>query len=364
MTSRQGSLLEKNVWKLLKLAGFEPELNKIFKGYEIDVFLKYSNMKIGFECKQYERSNLGVRNLIHQWDSKNKELNLNKIILVITGVNISNKEHQLAKKSNMIIWDEKKVDYLFNKAIEEKAKIKKEIIKEMELSLKEITEEKVVEDDEDKIIIKIKEEIGKLSEKNSGKSVQGGTTCHVYPIVLSINNSFQIQYAIKGGIRLMDFSTELRYLSFLKDFLHQFNFQETNLKCPREGEYHVDSIGIIVSFGEDINLISKFIAKVLIQLDKVKKKEDLKFKWLGGGPCFIATAVYGTPLAEEIDVLRFWRDETLLQNSFGKHFVKGYYDFSPSIANFIQKKDYLKTSIRLFLNPFVKLLRKKNSNYS
>ena len=80
MASRSGSLLEKSTVKLLNLSGFKPELNKIINGYEIDVFLQYKNLKIAFECKQYERSTLAIRNLIHQWDSKNKELHFDKYL--------------------------------------------------------------------------------------------------------------------------------------------------------------------------------------------------------------------------------------------------------------------------------------------
>jgi hypothetical protein len=34
-----------------------------------------------------------------------------------------------------------------------------------------------------------------------------------------------------------------------------------------------------------------------------------------GDPCFIATAAYSTPMAEEIQILREFRDEYLLTNS-------------------------------------------------
>ena len=43
MASRKGTLLERNVEQLLRLVGLKPELNKIYHGYEIDVFLRYNN---------------------------------------------------------------------------------------------------------------------------------------------------------------------------------------------------------------------------------------------------------------------------------------------------------------------------------
>ena len=81
--------------------------------------------------------------------------------------------------------------------------------------------------------------------------------------------------------------------------------------------------------------------------------------------CFIATAVYGTSLAPEINTLRVFRDNILLSNSIGKKFVHFYYRFSPPIANFISKHSILKTCIRkIFIAPSVniaKLLNKRTN---
>jgi hypothetical protein len=131
MTSRRGTLLEKNVEQLLKLSGFNPQVNKIYNGYEIDVFFTYKNLKIAFECKQYERSTLAIRNLIHQWDSKNKELNFDRIIIVLVGCDISSNDYQLAKKYGILIWDEQKLTNLLDRAIEEKIENKNTILKEL-----------------------------------------------------------------------------------------------------------------------------------------------------------------------------------------------------------------------------------------
>ncbi|NKQ38223.1 MAG: hypothetical protein HF967_01870 [Methanosarcinales archaeon] len=80
------------------------------------------------------------------------------------------------------------------------------------------------------------------------------------------------------------------------------------------------------------------------------------------GGCFIATAAYGTPFAEEINILRFWRDTFLLKYYLGNLFVKFYYKTSPSIANFIRDKDWMKNIVKFFLNPFIKLLNKYYKN--
>jgi len=70
--------------------------------------------------------------------------------------------------------------------------------------------------------------------------------------------------------------------------------------------------------------------------------------------CFIATAAYGTPTAEQIDVLREFRDVVLLKSTAGSHFVALYYRLSPPIADFIARSDLSGTLVReLLVDPIV-----------
>lgn len=70
--------------------------------------------------------------------------------------------------------------------------------------------------------------------------------------------------------------------------------------------------------------------------------------WLfsSSSECFIATAAYGTPLHEDIDVLRDFRDEYLMTNPIGRTFVKIYYSTSPPIADVIRENKGLRTIVR------------------
>ena len=75
-------------------------------------------------------------------------------------------------------------------------------------------------------------------------------------------------------------------------------------------------------------------------------------------PCFIATAAYGTPLHEDIDVLRNFRDEYLMSNLPGRAFVKIYYSSSPPLANVIRENEGLRTAVRAgFVKPLVHISR-------
>jgi hypothetical protein len=71
------------------------------------------------------------------------------------------------------------------------------------------------------------------------------------------------------------------------------------------------------------------------------------------GTCFIATAAYGTPMAPELDYLRWYRDAVLLKHTIGKVFVWTYYHTSPPIADFIATKESLRAAVRWLLNPIV-----------
>jgi len=80
----------------------------------------------------------------------------------------------------------------------------------------------------------------------------------------------------------------------------------------------------------------------------------LQFTTLPSGGCFIATAAYGTPTAEQIDVLREFRDIVLLESTAGSQFVALYYQLSPPVADFISRSSFLRTLVReLLVDPVV-----------
>src|SRR3989338_4033242 len=215
---------------------------------------------------------------------------------------------------NIIIWDDHKLSRLINQAIEKKEQFRENLLREMKIidENEAIHKEDKIETDY-KFQANIIQKLKNLIEKNNSETPKSETTALVYPYSLFIEgaDSFQIQFAAKGGIRIF------------------FTFPT-----------------------------SQVITKSLITMYNFDENRQLKFKYVGGGVCFIATASYGTPFAEEINILRFWRDNFLLKNYFGTQFVKTYYLLSPPIARFIQKRDYLRTSVRFCLNPFIKLLKK------
>jgi hypothetical protein len=85
--------------------------------------------------------------------------------------------------------------------------------------------------------------------------------------------------------------------------------------------------------------------------------EEVRFDDIGAnipwGGCFIATAAYGTPLVEEIEVLRQFRDQHLLTNPVGQLLVSLYYESSPPLAHLISKHEGFRAVTRIALEPII-----------
>jgi hypothetical protein len=83
----------------------------------------------------------------------------------------------------------------------------------------------------------------------------------------------------------------------------------------------------------------------------------LTIQAIGTPFCFIATAAYGTPAAEEINILREFRDEVLRPSRLGAELVSLYYKTSPPIAEFIFQSEALRAAVRVgFIDPIVAIL--------
>ena len=73
--------------------------------------------------------------------------------------------------------------------------------------------------------------------------------------------------------------------------------------------------------------------------------------------CFVATAAYGSPMANDVDMLRRFRDMMLTRTAIGELAVETYYTFGPALAGVVGESELLRASARAALAPVVERVR-------
>ena len=118
----------------------------------------------------------------------------------------------------------------------------------------------------------------------------------------------------------------------------------------------IDPVGECVTCKEPVFLCEKHKKK--LAGDEIYCKEH-------ESECFIATAVFGTPLDPKLDLLRQFRDQWLSSTSLGRAAVYTYYELSPPIARFARRNDTVKGVLRkTIVEPALKLARMLMKNDS
>jgi hypothetical protein len=69
--------------------------------------------------------------------------------------------------------------------------------------------------------------------------------------------------------------------------------------------------------------------------------------------CFVATAAYGSVLANDVEMLRRFRDMLLRKTVLGELAVEAYYTFGPPVAGVVGESDLLRETARDVLTPMV-----------
>jgi hypothetical protein len=73
--------------------------------------------------------------------------------------------------------------------------------------------------------------------------------------------------------------------------------------------------------------------------------------------CFVATAAYGSLMANDVEMLRHARDTWLTSNAVGELAVEAYYTFGPAFASVIAPSELLRATARAALDPAVATIR-------
>jgi very-short-patch-repair endonuclease len=81
-----------------------------------------------------------------------------------------------------------------------------------------------------------------------------------------------------------------------------------------------------------------------------------------GSGCFIATAAYGTPMAEEINTLRRFRDSKMEPNLVGRCLIHLYYSRSPPLARVISRSNSMRAFVRMNLKPIIRFIELRSDD--
>jgi hypothetical protein len=74
--------------------------------------------------------------------------------------------------------------------------------------------------------------------------------------------------------------------------------------------------------------------------------------------CFVATAAYGSLMANQVEMLRHFRDSMLSQSVLGQLAVSAYYTFGPTMAGVVGESELLRSTARGALEPVVERVGK------
>lgn len=121
-------------------------------------------------------------------------------------------------------------------------------------------------------------------------------------------------------------------------------------------EYHRDYVKFLDDREGNKDLIMEYIEKI----KKVRPGfEAREVDTSSAGPCYVATAVYGSYDCPEVWTLRRFRDFTLAETWYGRAFIRTYYTISPTLVRWFGKTEWFK---RMWQAPLDKIVARLQNN--
>ncbi|HEY5947247.1 MAG TPA: fibronectin type III domain-containing protein, partial [Kofleriaceae bacterium] len=74
--------------------------------------------------------------------------------------------------------------------------------------------------------------------------------------------------------------------------------------------------------------------------------------------CFVATAAYGSLMANDVELLRHFRDTLMKRTLVGELAIETYYTFGPALAGVVSESDLLRATARDLLRPLIEWVRR------
>lgn len=160
--------------------------------------------------------------------------------------------------------------------------------------------------------------------------------------------SYDVMYKSTSGGK--NYNPRKYYFTILDNGKYLFRYFE--IDCG-EQEYSIHPEITEQFIGE----IKQYILNDLANREVNPKKTETTEKKSGG--CYVATAVYGSYDCPEVWILRRYRDFYLMNNSFGRMFVKLYYKVSPTLVKMFGNTKIFNYVFKAFLDKKIELLKEK-----
>ena len=118
--------------------------------------------------------------------------------------------------------------------------------------------------------------------------------------------------------------------------------------ATKSAQPKIFQINVIFNIDEEARQLNEEIARTRERIGKDSHSN-----------CFIATAAFGTPLAEEINILRRFRDQKMGPSAFARHLVTIYYEVSPPVAKIIAQSKRTGKLVRLIIKLLIRGIVKR-----
>lgn len=329
------------ICQLFRDNNYKVEHTKYSGDYGVDLIIKKGNENIAVQVKRYTSANkVGVSDVNQVLGGK--DYYKCNGAMIITTSSFTKQVRNLAEKTGVDLWDWNKLQkyicntYLDGKDYQSYFKDKSTLqvsSEPFDFEIIQVVYNQLMKGNRTSTLITVG--IKNITDKNYDVVISLPT------YITSDNNQVEANYYLNGY-----FKSGTIYSGCTVESC--FVFDSEQLSRVGVG----DKLILEMSYSDNISHSDKTIKKFINIEHRVPSKNAKT-------GCFIATAAYGTPFSQEIEILRYWRDVALKRSFVGNMFINVYYFLSPPIANFIKDKPVLRKSVLMILNPFVKFLKKK-----
>jgi ribosomal protein L7/L12 len=175
------------------------------------------------------------------------------------------------------------------------------------------------------------------------------------------------QYQVRNGVELAE-ATEVIDRLFAGEPVFPPPFaqsQSEDAASMHTKSDFLDAVDVFLKSGRKVQAIKLYREYTALGLKEAKAVVDAREDQLNAeghllkSGCFIATAAFGAEDASEVLALRHFRDAVLAQNAGGRRFIRGYYRWSPPLADWLAGYPILCAIARLLLRPLAWVLGHK-----